>query len=289
MKGILLVGGKGTRLSPLTTAVNKHLLPIFDKPMIYYSLTTLMFTGVKDILVVSSPKDIDSIQELLGDGKQWGIHLEYLIQKEPNGIAEIFRLLPEKFRSTELVLMLGDNFLYGMGLGSSLKELYSGKGALAFAYEVSNPQDYGVVVLDEKNKPVALVEKPTEKISNFAIPGLYFFDESVAEKALALEKSQRGEFEITELLMSYLVQNNLRIKILERGVAWLDTGSATNLLAASEFVRVIEHRQGLKIGCPEEVALREGLIDLSQLSVLIEKMPFNDYQIYLKGIIYRGR
>lgn len=285
MKGILLAGGRGTRLSPLTTTVNKHLLPIFDKPMIYYSLTTLMFTGVKDILVVSSPKDIESLRELLGNGNQWGIQLQYLIQKEPNGIAEIFRLLPKAFISTELVLMLGDNFLYGMGLGSSLKHLYSGSGALAFAYEVSNPHDYGVVVLDEKSKPVALVEKPKEKISNYAIPGLYFFDNTVSEKAFALNKSARGEYEITELLKSYMEKNNLHMQILERGVAWLDTGSAANLLAASEFVRVIEQRQGLKIGSPEEVALREGLINSRQLSELIDEMPLNDYQMYLKSIL----
>lgn len=244
-----------------------------------------MFTGVKDILVVSSPRDMEQIKELLGTGNQWGIRIEYLIQTEPNGVAEIFRMLPEAFQATELVLILGDNFLYGMGLGASLKELYLGKGALAFAYEVSNPQDYGVAVLDGENKPVLIEEKPTEKISNFAIPGLYFFDRQVAVLALNLEKSVRGEFEITALLSNYLEQGQLNVKILERGVAWLDTGSPANLLSASEFVSVIESRQGLKIGCPEEVAFREGLIDRNQLSNLIKNMPNNDYQTYLKGIV----
>jgi glucose-1-phosphate thymidylyltransferase len=285
VKGILLAGGKGSRLSPLTTTVNKHLLPIFDKPMIYYSLTTLMFTGVKEILVVSSPRDIEPLKELLGDGSQWGLHFEYFTQYEPNGIAEVFRILPKNFRATNLVLMLGDNLLYGMGLGSSLKDLFLGENALAFTYEVSNPQEYGVVVFDEKNMPISLEEKPKIKISNFAIPGLYFFDETVCDRSLMLKKSDRGEFEITDLLNNYLGERKLKIKVLERGVAWLDTGNAANLLAASEFVRVIEQRQGLKIGCPEEVAFREGLISRGDLENLINLMPDNEYREYLLRIL----
>ena len=282
--GIVLAGGRGTRLFPATTILNKQALPIYDKPMIYYPITTLMLAGIRDILVVSSEEHISTFKSLLGNGEKWGLAISYFVQSSPNGIPEIFRLLPNEMQRDENVLILGDNLLYGVGLGESLKEVFSGEGALTFAYSVSNPEDYGVVVLGENRKAEIIVEKPSNFVSNLAIPGLYFFDKSVYSKSQKLSKSSRGEFEIVDLLNMYLKEDLLEINLLERGTAWLDTGSQSSMLDASEFVRVIEKRQGLKIGCPEEVSLRMGYVSYSDFMKNVRSMPECDYKNYLANI-----
>lgn len=284
MKGILLAGGKGLRLWPLTKTVNKQILPVYDKPMIYYPLVTLMLAGVTEILLVTSKAHLKQFEELLSDGSQWGIRILYAIQTEPKGVADAFSYVPESFRSESVMLVLGDNLLYGMGLGTSLRNAFSGKGAKCFAYLVSNPQDYGVIKLDESKNPISIVEKPKTFISNYAIPGVYFFDSKVYSYREDLEPSLRGEYEITDLLRKYQNANLLAVDVLERGTAWLDTGNASHLIAAGEFVRVIEERQGLKIGCPEEVAFREGLISSVELRNLCQKMPKGSYRDYLENL-----
>jgi glucose-1-phosphate thymidylyltransferase len=285
MKGILLAGGTGSRIWPLSAAVNKHLLPIFDKPMIYYPLTTLMFAGVSEILIISSPTHVDSINNLLGDGSQWGLKLTYEQQDKPEGIAQAFKFAKTSFHTDSVCLALGDNLLYGMGLGSSLQTVFTGTGALAFAYPVADPSEYGVIVVDRENRPTSIEEKPKSFISNLAIPGLYFFDHTVYKRAENLSPSIRGELEITDLLRVYMSEGKLDVRVLERGTAWLDTGSAENLLAASEFVRVIEERQGLKIGCPEEIAFRIGLISIDKFKSNIETMPKGKYRYYLESLL----
>lgn len=284
MKGIVLAGGKGSRLWPLTKTVNKQILPVYDKPMIYYPLVTLMLAGVTEILLVTSETHLDQFKELLSDGSQWGIRILYAIQTEPNGVADAFNYAPESFRSDSVMLVLGDNLLYGMGLGSSLRNAFSGKGAKCFAYSVSNPQDYGVIKLDEFKNPITIVEKPESYVSNYAIPGVYFFDSQVYNYKKDLKPSLRGEYEITDLLRKYQNIKLLKVDVLERGTAWLDTGNASHLIAAGEFVRVIEERQGLKIGCPEEVAFREGLITSYELKNLCQKMPIGSYRDYLEDL-----
>jgi glucose-1-phosphate thymidylyltransferase len=285
MKAILLAGGTGSRIWPLSAAVNKQLLPVYDKPMIYYPLSTLMLAGAREILIITSQNSITSFEELLGTGRQWGISITYAIQEKPGGIPEAFLIAPESFKTHPVVMMLGDNLLYGMGLGESLRQNSKAKGGKIFAYRVSNPEEYGVVVLNAEGVPMEIVEKPIRPPSNYAIPGLYFFDASVYQRAKNLVPSQRGELEITDLLNSYLQDDSLSVQILERGTAWLDTGSATALLAASEFVRVIEERQGLKIGCPEEVALRLQLISIANLRKNINEMPEGHYREYLMSIL----
>lgn len=284
MIGILLAGGKGTRLWPLTSHTSKQLLPIFDKPMIYYSLSTLMLAGIKKVYVVCSPEHITGFQNLLKNGSHLGMQIEYLIQEKPKGIAHSIQLVPQEDRKENILLTLGDNLFYGMGLGTSLQNIYSGSGALAFGYKVSNPSEYGVIVLDDSRKPVKIVEKPNEYISNWAIPGLYFFDTKVYEYQKKLIPSQRNELEITDLLNIYLEKRQLEIFILERGTAWLDTGNPSAILEASEFVRVIEHRQGLKIGCPEEIAIREGFITEAEFHQLIKTYPEGSYRDYLTSL-----
>jgi glucose-1-phosphate thymidylyltransferase len=284
-KGIILAGGYGSRLYPLTKVTNKHLLPIYDKPLIYYPLSTLLMAGIKDILIITTPKSIEAYKELLGDGKLLGINIEYQIQIAPNGIPEAFLILPHAFENCPLVMILGDNVFYGMGLGGALKGIFNGQGALCFAYRVKNPSDYGVVKFSNNNEIISLHEKPKHFVSNYAIPGLYFFDASVSTRAKNLVRSARGELEITNLLESYLTTGSLKIEILERGIAWLDAGSPESMLQASEFVRTIEERQGFKIGCPEEVAFREGFITLSQLGSLTKKLANGSYAKYLNGII----
>ena len=284
MIGIILAGGMGSRLFPLTKNSSKQLLHIYDKPMIYYPLTTLMFAGVREIYIIVSPDQIDNYRLTLNDGAQWGLNIRYLIQPKPNGIAECFNLIPKEVQDQSCVVILGDNIFYGMGLGSSLKSIYEGSGALAFAYEVSKPNDYGVVILDENDVPLKIVEKPKEFLSKYAIPGLYWFDSQCYNYIHTMSVSIRGELEITEMLNRYMANQALKIHVLARGTAWLDTGTSQNLLSAANFVAVIEERQGLKIGCPEEVALREGLISRAQFNLLLKNMPKGEYRNYLEGI-----
>jgi len=284
VKAILLAGGTGSRIWPLSVGTNKHLLPVYDKPMIYYPLTTLMLAGATEILLVTNPEAQLSMQKLIGDGSQWGIKIEYVIQDRPSGIPEAFLLAPSRFHGSPVALMLGDNLLYGMGLGESLRTHVGAEGAKIFAYQVANPSEYGIVELNQSNKPINIVEKPSKPTSNLAIPGLYFFDHSVFERAKELKPSPRGELEITDILNSYLCQNLLKVQILERGTAWLDTGTAESLLAAGEFVRVIEERQGLKIGCPEEVSLRVGLVTTAQFYDNLSNIPSGSYKKYLQSI-----
>ena len=284
MIGVILAGGLGSRLFPLTKSTSKQLLPVYDKPMIYYPLTTLMFAGIREIYIVVAPDQLGNYQSTLRDGKQWGLNIQYLIQPKPRGIADCFNLIPNSARRQPCAVILGDNIFYGMGLGTSLKTIYSGTGALAFAYEVSTPNEYGVVVLNESNSPVKIVEKPKEFVSKYAIPGLYWFDSQCYDFVKNMNPSERGELEITEVLNSYLATKMLQIQILARGTAWLDTGSPKNLLSASNFVSVIEERQGLKIGCPEEVALREGFIDKNQFKKNLLSLPSGEYRNYLERI-----
>jgi glucose-1-phosphate thymidylyltransferase len=285
MIGIILAGGQGSRLYPMTKSTSKQLLPVYDKPMIYYPITTLMFAGVKDFVVIVTPEHLSLYEQLLSDGSQWGVRFIFVVQPQATGIADCLNLVPAELKSESCVLILGDNIFYGMGLGSSLKSHIGRKGALAFAYEVSNPNDYGVVVLDSNKKPTKLLEKPSEFVSKFAIPGLYWFDSKCFDFARNLTPSARGELEIIDVLQNYLDINELSIEILPRGTAWLDTGTPKDLLAASNFVHVIEERQGLKIGCPEEVAFREGLINGHQLEDLRRKMPASNYRKYLDEMI----
>lgn len=285
MIGVILAGGKGTRLWPLTSYSSKQLLPIFDKPMVFYPLSTLMLAGIRKIFIVCNPEHHEYFQLLLKDGSHLGIEINYLIQYEPKGIAQAIELIPVEFRNQKLLVTLGDNLFYGMGLGTSLQKIFSGEGALAFGYKVSNPSEYGVVVLNEHLEPIDIIEKPNFYISDWAIPGLYFFDSDVYEFQRQLVPSKRNELEITDLLKIYLKQNLLEVSLLERGTAWLDTGSPNSILEASEFVKVIEQRQGLKIGCPEEIALREGFIDLDSLKRLVSTYPDSSYKDYLLKLI----
>ena len=252
--------------------------------MIYYPLTTLMFAGVREIYIVVSPDQIENYKSILNDGAHWGLKIEYLIQSKPNGIADCFNLVPKEVQNQSCVVILGDNIFYGMGLGTSLKSIYKGSGALAFAYEVSKPNEYGVVILDKNDSPTKIVEKPKEFLSKYAIPGLYWFDSKCYDYIQTMSPSSRGELEITEMLNRYLADQALNIHVLARGTAWLDTGTSQNLLSAANFVAVIEERQGLKIGCPEEVALREGLISRTQFELNLETMPKGEYRSYLESI-----
>lgn len=278
--------GKGTRLWPLTAVTNKQLLPVFDKPMIYYPLTTLILAGAKDILLICNPSDLDKYRQLLGDGSRFGINLEFSVQNEPKGIAQAFTLKPEFFNNSENnALILGDNLLYGSGLGTSLTNLDRKSGATIFGYEVADPSSYGVLELNDKMQVIGLQEKPRNPRSKYAIPGLYFYDGTVVERARNLKPSNRGELEITDLNKSYLNDQDLHAIILERGTAWLDTGSIEDLVNASEFVKVIEHRQGLKIGVPEEAAWRQGLLSTGELRKNLEDYPESNYRNYLLRMV----
>jgi len=285
MIGILLAGGVGSRLYPLTKNSSKQLLPIFDKPMIYYPLTTLMFAGIRKIFVVVTPEHINDYKNVLKDGSQWGLEFVFLMQSEPRGIADCFNLIPDEFTHESCTMILGDNLFYGSGLGRSLHNAYDGSGALIYAYEVSNPSDYGVVVFENNGAPKEILEKPTFNTSSFAIPGLYRFDSRCYELVKDVSPSKRGELEITDILNKYLASGDLKVDILPRGTAWLDTGSPKNLLAASNFVSVIEERQGLKIGCPEEVSLREGLISQIKFNEIVNNLPVGSYRTYLEKLI----
>jgi glucose-1-phosphate thymidylyltransferase len=289
MRGIVLAGGTGSRLWPITLATSKQLVPVFDKPMIYYPLTTLMFAGIREILIITTPHDHDQFVRLLGDGSQFGIRLEYAVQEKPNGLAEAF-ILGESFIGNEPVaLVLGDNIFYGSGVGTALAELFNPTGALIFAYHVSDPSQYGVVEFDSAGKAISLEEKPAEPKSKFAIPGLYFYDNTVAAKAKTLRPSHRGEIEITDLNKLYLESGELQVRTLPRGTAWLDTGTVDDLLDASDFVRTIERRQGQKIGVPEEVAWRMGWLTDSQMLERADALEKSRYGRYLRMLVAQGK
>ncbi len=285
MKGIILAGGSGTRLHPLTLAVSKQLMPVYDKPMIYYPLSTLMAAGIREVLIISTPHDLPSFRKLLGDGKSLGCSFSYAEQAVPNGLAQAFVIGREFIGKDAVALILGDNIFYGAGLGRKLGANTELEGGLVFAYHVSDPERYGVVEFDADNKAISIEEKPTKPRSNYAVPGLYFYDNSVVEVAAALKPSARGEYEITDVNKEYLKRGKLKVEILDRGTAWLDTGTFASLMQAGQFVQVIEERQGLRIGCIEEVAFKKGYINAAQLKAVATPLVKSGYGEYLLKLI----
>lgn len=285
MKGIILAGGSGTRLHPLTLAVSKQLMPIYDKPMIYYPLSILMSAGIQEILIISTPHDLPHFEKLLGDGKNLGCDFQYAVQEIPNGLAQAFVIGEEFIGDDKVALILGDNIFYGVGMDDLLKENANPDGGVVYAYHVSDPRRYGVVEFDKEMNAISIEEKPTQPKSNYAVPGLYFYDNSVVDIAKNLKPSARGEYEITDVNAEYLRRGELKVAVLSRGTAWLDTGTFPSLMQAGQFVQVIEERQGLKIGCIEETAYRSGFIDDEQLKRLAEPLLKSGYGDYLMNLI----
>ncbi|HLT69809.1 MAG TPA: glucose-1-phosphate thymidylyltransferase RfbA [Acidimicrobiales bacterium] len=289
MRGIILAGGSGTRLHPITQGISKQLVPVYDKPMIYYPLSTLMLAGITEVLVITTPHDADQFRRLLGDGSQFGISISYAQQPRPEGLAQAFLIGADFLGDESAALVLGDNIFYGPTLGNQLERFTDVDGGAIFAYWVANPSAYGVVEFDDEGRALSLEEKPAEPRSNYAVPGLYFYSNDVVELAGELKPSARGELEITDLNRRYLEQGRLRVEVLPRGTAWLDTGTFDSLLAACNYVHTLEARQGLKIGCPEEVAWRKGWLDDEALAARAEKLAKSGYGAYLLEILERGR
>lgn len=289
MKGIILAGGSGTRLHPITLGISKQLIPVFDKPMVYYPLSTLMLAGIRDILIITTPHDAEQFQRLLGDGSQFGVRLTFATQPAPDGLAQAFTIGADFIGDDKVALVLGDNLLYGPGLGTQLKRFADVEGGAIFAYRVAEPSAYGVVEFDPSGRAVSLEEKPAHPKSSYAVPGLYFYDNDVIEIARNLEPSPRGEYEITDVNRAYLERGNLYVEVLPRGTAWLDTGTFDQMTDAADYVRTMERRTGLRIGVPEEVAWRQGFLSDEELRRCAEKLLKSGYGTYLLDTLERGR